>query len=114
MLVDDRALAAEGLIEGDAVVREPQQPGQPPLAVLDRFAPDVFAVHLEQVERAEDRARVGAVAADEIEHGKSVVVANNGLAIDDTGSYEQNLNRFGSERKAVGAKFQRYAAVRRQ
>ena len=26
MLVDDRTLAAKGLIDGDAVVREPQQP----------------------------------------------------------------------------------------
>ena len=27
MLMDDRTLAAKGLIEGDAVVRQPQQPG---------------------------------------------------------------------------------------
>ena len=40
MLVDDGVLAAEGLIEGDAVVRQPQQPGQPALAVLDRLSLD--------------------------------------------------------------------------
>jgi hypothetical protein len=64
VLVDDRALGAEGLIEGDTVVRKAQQPGQPALAVLDRLTPDVLAVGLKQVERAEDRGRVGAKAGD--------------------------------------------------
>ena len=35
----------------------PQQPRQPALAVLDRLAPDVFAVHLEEVECGESRRR---------------------------------------------------------
>ena len=63
-------------------MRQPQQPGQPPFAILDRLAPEVFAVYLEQVERAEDRAGIGSVAADEIEHGQAAVVADDGLAVD--------------------------------
>jgi hypothetical protein len=52
MSIDGRALAGESLIDGDAAVREPQQPRQPALTVLDHLAPDVFAVHLYQVEGA--------------------------------------------------------------
>ncbi len=44
MFVDRRALTGESLVERDAVVRQPQQLGQPALAVLDRLAPDVLAV----------------------------------------------------------------------
>jgi hypothetical protein len=36
VLVNHRAVAAEVLVNGDAVVREPKQPGEPALAVLDR------------------------------------------------------------------------------
>ena len=89
------------LVERDAVVRQPQQPGEPALAVLDRLAPDVLAVHLEQVERTEDRAGVGPVAADEVEHGQAVVVADDGLAVDDARADGQRLDRLGDEREAV-------------
>jgi hypothetical protein len=34
-------------------------PRTPALPILDRLAADVLAVHLEQVERTEDRALVG-------------------------------------------------------
>ena len=52
-------LPVKNLVEGDAAVRQPQQPGEPALAVLDRLAPDVFAVHFEEVERTQDRPRIG-------------------------------------------------------
>ena len=40
MLVDDRAVAAEVLVQGDAFIREPQQLGEPALTVLERLAAD--------------------------------------------------------------------------
>jgi hypothetical protein len=89
------------LVDRNAVVRQPQQPGQPALSVLDRLAPDVFAVYLEQVERAEDSAGIGGVAADEIEHRQTAVVADNGLAVDDAGPDGQGLDRCRREREAV-------------
>ena len=101
MLVDYRSLTAEVLIEGDAVVRQPQQPGQPTFAVLDRLAPDVLAVHLEEIERAQDGAHVGGVAADDVEHGEPIVVADDCLAVDDARSDGQGLDRRRGEREAV-------------
>ena len=64
VLVDHRAVALELLVERDAVVWQPQQPGEPPLAVLDRLGPNVLAVHLEQIERTQHGAGVGAMPAD--------------------------------------------------
>ena len=77
-------------------------PGQPPFAILDRLAPDVFAVFLEQVERAEDRAGIGSVAADEIEHGQAAVVAEDRLAVDNAGFDGQLHDRGRPEREAIG------------
>jgi hypothetical protein len=68
VLVGHGAIAAEMLVERDAVVREALQPGKPALAVLDGLGTDVVTVHLQQVERAQDGARVGHMAADEVEH----------------------------------------------
>ena len=102
MLLHDSAFAAEMLVDCNAVGREPQQPSHSPLTVLDRFAPDVFAVHFEQIEGTVNRPRVGAVAADEIERREPAVVADDGLAIDDAGSNGQRFDRFSGEREAVG------------
>ena len=82
-------------------MREPKQAGEPALAVLDRFAPEVFAVHLEEVERAEYRGRIAPVRADELEHGQAAVAADYGLAVEDARADGQRLNRFRDEREAV-------------
>ena len=82
MLVDDSAVSGESLVERHAVVLEPHRAGEAPLAVLDRLAAYVLAVHLEEVERAQDRAGVGGVAADEVEDGQALVVADDGLAVE--------------------------------
>ena len=42
------------LIEGDAVMREPQKPGKPPFTVLGRLRSDVLAVHFWQIKGAQD------------------------------------------------------------
>jgi hypothetical protein len=98
---DARAVSAERLIERDAVVRKAQQARQPTLALLDRLRPNVLAVHLKQVERAEDSPGIGAVAADEVKHGKPVVVANDGFGVDDARPDGQGLDRRCGEREAV-------------
>jgi hypothetical protein len=56
-------------------MREPQQPGQPTLAVLDRLAPDVFAVHLEEIERAEHRSGAGGMMANKARSGGGLLGA---------------------------------------
>jgi hypothetical protein len=48
---------------------ELQQLAEPPLAILDRSAPDILTVHLEKVESAESGAAVATVIAHEIEYG---------------------------------------------
>ena len=46
-----RAVAAEMLIERDAIVQKSEQSGQPALAVLDRLRADVLAIDRKKVER---------------------------------------------------------------
>jgi hypothetical protein len=84
----------------DAIVWEPQELGQPALAVLDRLAPKVLAVHLQQVERAEHGAGIGGVATDEVEHGQAAVAADDGLAVGDARADGECLDRFGDQGEA--------------
>jgi hypothetical protein len=49
----DRAVAGTVLVEGDALVGMIEKLRQDALALLDRRAPEVFAVEFEEVERAE-------------------------------------------------------------
>jgi hypothetical protein len=79
MLVDDRTIAAEMLIERDAVVQKSQQPGQPAFAVLDWLSPKVLTVDLKQIERAKHCAGISAMTADQIEHRQAIVVADDGF-----------------------------------
>jgi hypothetical protein len=44
---------------------------------------------------------VACVIADEIEHRKSIIVANDGLTIDNAGSDGQRLDRFSDERESI-------------
>ena len=102
MLVDHRAVTAEVLVHGNAVMRQPKQPGQPALSVLDRLGAHVLAVHLEEIERAEDGATVATVAADQIEYRQPVVVARDRFAVDDAGLDRKRRDRGYGEREAVG------------
>ena len=102
VLVNDCPVAAKVLIEGDPIVRKPQQPSKPPLAILDWLSPKVLTVHLEEVERAEDRAGICVVAADQIEHRQAIVVAHDGFPVDHTRSNGQSVDRFSGEGKPIG------------
>jgi hypothetical protein len=63
----------------------PQQRRQRGLAGRERLAPQVVAVERDQVERVQEHARVVAAVADAIEARHPVVVADDGLSIDDAG-----------------------------
>jgi hypothetical protein len=72
---------------------------QPAFSFLERLASYVLAVDLEQIERAEDRVRIASVAADQIEHGQPIVVADDRLAIDHAGSNGERLDGRRGQRK---------------
>ena len=101
MLVDDRAVAAEMLIEGDAIVQKSQQSSQPALAVLDGLSPKVLTVDLKQIERAKHCAGVSAMSAYQIEHRQAIVVADDGFPVDHTRSNGQSLNRLSGNGKPI-------------
>src|SRR5262245_64360635 len=68
------------------------------LADLKRITPQVVAVQLDEVEGVEEYALVSALVPDEIERGHAVVIAGNGLAIDDAGARAQACQRRGYTR----------------
>jgi hypothetical protein len=68
------------LIQHNAGTRPPQKPRQRALTLLDRRGPQIFAVELEEIESAQFDIMI--VMADHFEHGESVVVARNRLAVD--------------------------------
>jgi hypothetical protein len=80
--IDRRAVVLEMLIQDQAQMRAFEQLSQQIFSPLDRLTPQVLAIQLEQIERAKDRTRVRTATADQFKDGKSVDVANNGLAID--------------------------------
>jgi hypothetical protein len=61
----------------------------------------VFAVKLKQIKGAERRVGIMAKSADQIEDGKALLVADNGLAIDQAGPRRQRAQRRDDLRKAV-------------
>ena len=63
----------------------------------------ILSIHFKQVERTKDRARVFSVTPDEIEDGKAILVADDGLAINDTRpNFRQRLDGLRGQRKAIG------------
>ena len=72
------------------------------LAILDGLSADIPAIHFQQIERAQNRATVAAVASDQVEYGEPAVVADNRLSIDHAGPHRQRRNGFGGAREAVG------------
>jgi hypothetical protein len=69
--------------------------------VLEWLSPNVFAVHLDDVERAEHGAGVRGITADEVEHGQAAVAADDRLAVDHARAHWQRLNRIGDKGEAV-------------
>ena len=96
MLVDDLAVAAKVFIEGDAIVRQPEQLDESALAVLDRLASHVSPLTSSR-SNAQRIARLASMTADQVEHRKAVVVTNDRLAVDDARSDGQRVDRSGSQ-----------------
>lgn len=63
-----------------------------PLAFLDWLPPQILAVEFEQIECTMHGAGDGAVAADQVEHGKSIAIANDSLTINQAGAHGQRRN----------------------
>jgi len=82
MLEDGHAIALEMLVEGDTVAEAAQEFGKRCLAVFEWLPPEVRAVHLDQVESAQDGRVVAQPVAEDIEDLESVLVDHDGLAID--------------------------------
>jgi hypothetical protein len=55
----------------------------------------------QQIEGAKD-GTLAAMASDQIEHPKPVVVADDGFGVDHTRAHWQRCNGFGCEREALG------------
>jgi hypothetical protein len=72
------------------------------LAGLDRLAPQILAVELDQVEGAKDRGLAGPVPADEVEHRKAFMVGDYRLAVDEAGACRERRDRRGGQGEASG------------
>jgi hypothetical protein len=53
------------------------------------------------LERTQDRAGIGSMTADEVEHCQAAVVADDRLAVDDARADRQRLDRLSDTRKAI-------------
>jgi hypothetical protein len=72
------------------------------LADLQRIAPQIIAVQLDQVEGVEEYAVVSALVTNEIERGNAVVIAGDSFAIDDAGARAEASQRLNDQREATG------------
>lgn len=101
VLEDHRAVAVVVLVEGDTLMRVAQKLRPGAFALLDGRAPQVLAVHFEQIEGAEHGGGVVPVSTDHIEYSEAGVVAYDGLAVDQAGAHGQQDHRRDDLREAV-------------
>jgi len=99
---DGRAVAFQMLVEAQAKASFGQHTSKRGLADLNRIAPQVVAVQLDQVEGVQERAVIMAAVANEIERGNALVIAGNRFAIDDAGAGAQTCERLDYQWEAVG------------
>jgi hypothetical protein len=90
------------LVKADALVRMGQEPRQHPVALLDRQMPQVFAIHFEQVERAQRGGGIVPVSADKLKHGEAALITDDSLAVDQARAHRQQRHRRDDLREAVG------------
>jgi hypothetical protein len=72
------------------------------LAHLKRILAQVVAVQLDQVKGVQEHASVGAVVTNEIGRCKAVLVAGDGLAVEDAGARAQTRQGLDDQLEAVG------------
>src|SRR5205823_6059079 len=71
------------LVEGDTLVGAVQKLCQGSLTLLDPDAPQVLAIMLEEVERAEDGGLVMTPVAQKVERCEAALVDHNDFAVDE-------------------------------
>src|SRR5262249_5300874 len=89
------------LVEAQPKASFGQSAAQRGLAHLQRIAPQVVAIELDQIEGVEEYASVSALVANKIERGHAVVVASYRFAIDDARARAQARQRFDDQREAT-------------
>src|SRR5215831_2272319 len=99
---DSRAVAFHVFVEPNAGAGLGHNRRERGLADLERIAPQVVAVQLDEVEGVEEYALVSAVVTDEIERGNAVVIAGDSLAVDNAGARAQLGERINDQREAAG------------
>jgi hypothetical protein len=88
------------LVQPHAGTALAQDAGERRLAHLERLAPQIRAVQLQQVEGVEKRLRLVASAAENVEPGESVLVAAHHLSVDQAGAHCEVVHSLGDQRKA--------------
>ncbi len=101
MVKDDRPFDVVMPVIGNIQVRFVEQPLEGLLALLDRLLAQVAAIDFDQVERTERRGVTTTVVADELEYGKALTVADDGLSIDQTRAHRQCRDGGRNQREAI-------------
>ena len=101
MLENDLAAALKMLIEHDAGTRAANELRQLALAVLNRSAAQVLALKLNEIEGAEHRGPAVSLSPDKLEHGKTVLVGDDRLAVDQERVGRERRHCRHGERKSI-------------
>jgi hypothetical protein len=86
------------LVQPQARQTPAQNAGEGRLARLDRLAPQVRAVQLEQVEGIQEDVAACALATKPLEHREPILVAGHGLAVDQARADLEPVYSFADER----------------
>src|SRR5215813_4608658 len=98
---DSRAVAFHVFVEPDARASLGHDRRKRGFTDLQRIAPQVVAVLLDQVEGVKEYVLVSALVTDEIERGHAVVIAGDSFAVDDAGARAQACQRLDDQREAA-------------
>ena len=99
MLKHYLAMALVMLIEHDAAAWSADELGELGLALLDRPAPQILSVELDQVKGDKDGLSAMSVSPHELEHREALVIGDDRLAIDQERMARKGRNSRGGERE---------------
>jgi hypothetical protein len=91
VLKHDRPQLFENSIEHEFRPAAGEKPRQFPFSRLNRLAPEIAAVDLQEIEGTERRGLIMPAIAEQIEIGEAVLTARNDLAADRTRSHPSAL-----------------------
>jgi hypothetical protein len=101
MLENERTILVEVLVEAQPRRRSRKHCGERCLAHVERIAPHIIPVKLDQIERPHENVRVMPVS-DTIEAGYAIVPTRHSFPVDNAGSGAESADRRDNKRKAVG------------